>query len=468
MSPEPPLLAGEDASQTTSRQQGHVVEVDESGDIVLDVTFETSHAVLKKSRKALPPADRTLKPRPPATTKVAYRVRIAALKGNSRYFAHLFSNPQFSEARLVAETHDGLMARGVNPSEAGARDLPFIALVDDDEATQAAGRELVFEDMLRILHRKPIKTAKVVMPYAVTLAIVADRFDCVDTVARTLNGHHKFKWPIINSRPLTIDDRGRMAEVEQTMRQKVLVSWLLGQPLRLQQATRELIVRGSSLWSAFHDADANTERAAAWWNLPQGLERELQHRRECILNAVASVQRHFFKLYASRDRQCKLGYDSSAACDSFQLGQMLKFLTSKELLYLVDFSPGSLDSVPDTSRLDLEELVTTLKQFPNYQVDRHHINCGPQIRIKPIMDYLRTMLSANVISISHADWTRRRADVSWAERKDSNGAGDSGHTFAFTRAIANDQRLHHEGTFHADRIAKSLFTADSWDWTPEA
>lgn len=191
---------------------------------------------------------------------------------------------------------------------------------------------------------------------------------------------------------------------------------------------------------------------------------ELRHRRECILNTIASVQRHFLNLYASRDRQCKLGYDSSAACDSFQLGQMLKFLTSREMLYLVDFSPLSLDLVPDTSRLDLEELIATLKQFPNYQVDRHHTNCGPQTRIKPIMDYLRSMLSANVISISHANWTKRRVEASWAEHKGDN----DGCTFAFTRAISNDQRLHQEGTFHADRMAKSLFTAGSWDWTPEA
>ncbi|EQL01574.1 protein related to hydroxyproline-rich glycoprotein [Ophiocordyceps sinensis CO18] len=456
MSSEPPLPADRDASG------GHVVEVDEAGDIVLDVTFETSPAVLNKSRKALPPADRTLNSRPKApkpTIKVAYRVSISALKGTSRYFAHLFSNPQFSEARLVAETHNGLVARGVKPSAAGARDLPFIALVDDDEATQAAGREIVFEDMLRILHRRPIKTAKVVMSYAVTLAIVADRFDCVDTVARILNGHHKFKWPQTSN---------KLCGKRCSSPQKVLVSGLLGQPLRLRQATRELIVRGSSLWSAYNEAEADAERTAAWWSLPQGLERELKHRRECVLNTVASVQRHFLSLYASRDRQCKLGYDSSAACDSFHLGQMLRFLTSKELLYLVDFSPASLDLVPDTSQLDLEELMATLKQFPNYQVDRHHTNCGPQIRIKPIMDYLRTMLSANVISISYADWTRRRVEVAWAERRDGNGAGNhGGHTFDFTRAIANDQRLQHEGMFHTDRMAKSLFTAESWDWTPE-
>lgn len=187
------------------------------------------------------------------------------------------------------------------------------------------------------------------------------------------------------------------------------------------------------------------------------------------MNAVASIQRHFLDLYASRERQCKLGYDTSAACDAFQLGQLLKFLRSKELLFLVDFSPASLDAVPDTSQVDIEDLVANLKQCPNYQVDKHHTNCGPHLRIKPIMDYLRTMLSANVIWISHSDWKKRRAEVSWEAVKKSKRARDEGgRTFAFTRAIANDQRLRYEGVMHADRMAMSLFTAEAWDWTPEA
>ncbi|PHH87909.1 hypothetical protein CDD83_8251 [Cordyceps sp. RAO-2017] len=310
------------------------------------------------------------------------------------------------------------------------------------------------------------------MPYAVTLAIVADRFDCVPAVARELNGRYKFKWPLTSGRPYA------GADVEQLLRQKVLVSWLLAHPLRMQQATRELIVRGSSLWGVFREADDDdddgrgpsaADRAAAWWNLPEGLEHELQYRRECILNTVASVQRHFLRLYASRDRQCKLGYDSSAACDAFQLGQMLKFLIAKELLFLVDFGPASLDIVPDTSLLDVDELLATLKQCPNYQVDKHHTNCGPQIRIKAIMDYIRSMLSANAVCISHHDWSRRRAEATWVEPEDKTRLRDEdGRPFSFTRAIANDQRLQYEGALHADRMARSLFTATSWDWTPEA
>ena len=198
---------------------------------------------------------------------------------------------------------------------------------------------------------------------------------------------------------------------------------------------------------------------------------ELRYRRECILDAISSVQRHFLRLYSSRERQCKLGYDSSAACDSFQLGQLLRFLMSKDLLFLVDFSPSSLESVPDTtSTVDILELLATLRQCPSYQVDKHHTNCGPRIRVEPVLDFIRAMLSASAVSVSLADWKRRREDVSWeaaapaAEERD----GEEGRTFEFTRALSNDQRLRMEGAIWVDRMATKVFTAGSWDWTPEA
>lgn len=195
---------------------------------------------------------------------------------------------------------------------------------------------------------------------------------------------------------------------------------------------------------------------------------ELITRRECILNTISSVQRHFIALYSSRTRQCKLGYDSSAACDSFQLGQMIQFLLSKNLLCLLDYSPASLDTIPDASRLDIEELLTILRQCPNYQIDKHHTNCGLRIRLEPILDYLRAMLSSTVVSIPHADWKRQRDRVSWAKQGLSEfDEGGKKQKFVFTRAVANDQRLRYEGALYADKMAKALFTADSWDWTPE-
>lgn len=269
-----------------------MIEVKPKGDIILDVTFETSPETLRRSRKAALAASRkagsSATPPPNLKPKVraAYRVSLGALKKHSKYFDNLLSNSHFREAKLITDAHDLLKARGSIPAEADASELPWIPIADDDEATKTAGREHTFEDMLRIIHQEPPKTTRITMSYVTTLAITADRFDCTTVVSRCLSTDLKFKWPVTNSRPMQ-DDTGRATDVEQVLRQKILVSWLLGQPMRLQQATRELIMRGSSHWSAFYNDDADT--TAAWWTLPDGLERELNLPFTHTRNVVCGV-----------------------------------------------------------------------------------------------------------------------------------------------------------------------------------
>ncbi|KAM0255961.1 hypothetical protein ACHAQJ_005265 [Trichoderma viride] len=457
-----------EAAKNTKIDGPTVVNVADAGDIILDVTFETSKETLKKTLKASALAAKKPSNAPQATlkskVKVAYRVRQDALKKHSQYFANLLSNPQFREAAIIKAAYKKLAAKKIEPAEADAADLPWISITDDDEATKAAGREHALEDILRIIHLKPPKVPRVALSEVATMAILADRFDCITVVARSLNG---IRWPATGNRPFA-DDNGRATDAEQTLREKILVSWLLSNGMRLHQAARELILRGSRLWSDY--SEEREELTAAWWHLPDGIEEELKYRRECVLNTIASVQRHFLDLYCSKERQCKLGYDSSAACDSFQLGQMLKFLTSKNLLFLVDYTSSSLEAVPDGAMINIDDLLNTLKQCPSYQVDKHHTNCGLRIRMEPIIDYIRTMLSASGTSIAHADWKKRRSEVSWTMLRDRRLSEneDDGSKFVFTRAVASDQRLRYEAAMYTDRLSKGLFTASSWDWTPEA
>lgn len=86
------------------------------------------------------------------------------------------------------------------------------------------------------------------------------------------------------------------------------------------------------------------------------------------MTALSSIPAHFLELYTHRTRnglrQCKLGYDSSSACDSFQLGEMVKFLVSKNLLSLVTFSPSYPDE-RDFAAVDVHSLLAALKQVSN-------------------------------------------------------------------------------------------------------
>lgn len=265
-----------DGSEASKKDLPPVVEIDSAGDIVLDVTFETSAGTLNQTRKAELAASRKAGTQPPdrstlkSKVRVAYRVNLSVLKKHSKYFSNLLSNSQFREAKLISDIHEKLAQLKINATEADVEDLPWIPITDDDDATKAAGRENAMEDILNIIHQRPTKTSRGTMSYVTTLAVVADRFDCVAAVARVLNTELKFKWPLTSNKPLRSDD-GRPTEAEQVLRQKILVAWLLGQPMRLQQSTREIIMRGSTLWSEFYDPDANS-MTAAWWNLPDGLE----------------------------------------------------------------------------------------------------------------------------------------------------------------------------------------------------
>lgn len=272
--------APSDSARAKHHQQ--LINVSRDGDIILSVTFLTSDATLRRARKA------AAGPKPPGHTNnnanntttttttilapkltLAYRVSVAALTKHSKYFANLLTNPSFREAQLISSTHAALAARKLKVGEADPLDLPWVLITDDDEATQSAGRQHALEDMLRIMHGLPIKTARLLMSHMTTLAITADRFDCTAVVSRSL-AHLKFKWPLTDTRPY-LDEAGRPTDVEKVLRKKILVAWLLNQPMRLHQDTRELLIRGSRLWGTYAEEEADSS-SAAWWNLPQGIE----------------------------------------------------------------------------------------------------------------------------------------------------------------------------------------------------
>ncbi|KAI0013179.1 hypothetical protein F4779DRAFT_613709 [Xylariaceae sp. FL0662B] len=443
-----------------------MINIVENGDLILDVTFENSKDTLRSVRRAQQKSA-SQEPQPALKMKVrlAFRVGLGTLKSQSKYFEKLLGNSRFKEAKDVANAFCALSLKNIKPGAADVKDLPWIKIHDDDEATHYAHRDHAFGDLLRILHGKETVTKPITMPFVTTLAVLADRFDCTATVSKYLTAGLKFKWPVTSRKPVR-DEVSRMSRNnEDTLRQKILVSWLLNQPARFQAATKEIIVNGSCRWSSF--AEDHETSDATWWYLQDGIEQELQFRRQCILNTIASVQRHFLGLYTSRTRQCKLGYDSSAACDSYQLGEMFKFLVNKNLMFLVDFSPGSLDSIEDTSLLQVDTILSTLRQCPSYQLDKNHTNCGLRTRILPILDFIQGLLSANSIPITRSTWKGNRQAAAWMPPDTENHDQAEGDQFRFTRSLAGDQRFRFENAMGADKFARDVFTASNWDWTAE-
>ncbi|KAJ4367249.1 hypothetical protein N0V85_009147 [Neurospora sp. IMI 360204] len=383
------------------------------------------------------------------------------------------------------------------------------------------------------------------------------------------------KWPPTPTR-ITKDQDGHALTLagEEVLRQKILVSWLLDFPLKFQAATRELVLYGSRQWALSAAAEGGAEEdedevsgsgsgdnnrfKARWWDLPDSLEEELSYRRNSLLSALASIPRHFLRLYivrppqprsvttggssasigacftsnaasalqaAAQGRQCKLGYESSASCDSYQLGEMIRFLCMKGLFSLVDFSPMSFDRAinqydgsgenplakvdaggngpgtgvvlfgppkkpcspggggrgPGTdtglggiSTMEISHFISILRQCPGYQIDRHHTNCGLRTRMLPVLDYVQAMLSSEIIAIKRGEWEKRREEeVSWVslaqrqENDDDNGRDKGKRVFKFTRSLAADPRMRYSSTLGTSKMAMELFLAHEWDWTAE-
>lgn len=306
-SAEPSSQDGDPSTTTSSSSSSdlpEVITIAPKGDVLLELTFETSKSTLKATRKALPkprPGQRDPPPPQPllkAKIHLAYRVDLATLKRHSKYFTNLLGDTRFREARAVESHLAGLSLRGEDPGGLDADRLPRVHITDDDEATRSAGREDVFRDMLRVLHGGGVATARpVTLLYVATLAVMADRFACAAAVSRYLSAGLKFRWPATPlPRPSGDADgvAGLSPAAEEVLRQKILVAWLLDQPVRFQAATRELVLLGSRRWSAdgagedededegedvkvdgfgtsADDATASRQEAL-WWYLPDELE----------------------------------------------------------------------------------------------------------------------------------------------------------------------------------------------------
>ena len=469
-----------------------VVEIKATGDVILDVTFENTLACTKSI-----PSDAIQKLRisraPISSSRFLYRVRLETLKKVSKYFTHLLGSDVFGEGRTIEDAFKKLASSNLKPSEIEAERLPRIMIVDEDDATRTMGREHVFRDMLRIVHGLEYLTKPITMTYLSVLVIMADRFDCLAPVQRYVTGtFSNFKYP------LTLDK-----SAEETLRQKILIFYYTNQAPRLAAASKELILRGSSRWGGY---DGSSSFTTAWWDLVDGLESmypllnphptplistaELSHRRACILRTLSSIQTHFLTLYTSRNRQCTLGYDSSPACDSFQLGEMIKFLTKKNLLSLIPFqaaSPYDPEYIwPEAYTGDIENIIATLRQCPSYQIDKNHGHCGLRSRILPMLDYVGGMVEGGV-GMRVMRWKTDRGGQSWASVKKVNmvgheaqsrnerrpfvvggeavGEDDKGKTFDFMKDRGSME--FGGSSMNVDKAAKALFTAENWVWTTE-
>lgn len=165
-----------------------------------------------------------------------------------------------------------------------------------------------------------------------------------------------------------------------------------------------------------------------------------------MLDTLTSIQKHFINLYIKKP-QCRLGYGSSPACDSFQLGEMVKFLSRKGTITMGNtFGPAPEDLEPYDGSIN--DIISRLRVCTTYQLDENHTHCGLRTRLIPILNTLELRQAAICLPC----WEVDRTEESWLDSPEQG-------RWTFTKqGLARGCEEHQK--------AKSMFTAETRDWTP--
>lgn len=98
---------------------------------------------------------------------------------------------------------------------------------------------------------------------------MADRYDCLAAVSAYMSTVFiRFKYPQF----IRLDKANNAPDIksdEEKLRQKCLIFYHTNQYQKFTEATKELVLRGSIHWNAYHE---NRGLPAAWWDLPEGIE----------------------------------------------------------------------------------------------------------------------------------------------------------------------------------------------------
>ncbi|CAI6336609.1 unnamed protein product [Periconia digitata] len=343
----------------------------------------------------------------------SYRVKSGTLRANSRYFDNLLSD-RFSEGQSLLAALEHLKISG-HEDVAGALVgvLPRIRIINVGKIGISKGSNIqnLTADFLRAIHGQPLAVAVPPVSNLANLAVLADRFDAVESLAIYVQRRKYLLATDAKSKSKT-----GSSIPEERVRQKLLVGLLFDHPPWVTRYSKHLIMRDSAQWQPGVETD---DSKALWWDLPYGIEDELIQRREYILETINSIQSHFLKLYTSGERQCKLGYDTSRECDSYQLGEMVRFFIKTSTLRL----QGTIydNTEPTYYSGDLDRLLESLRQCSSYQIDRNHAHCGLRSRMIPLLDLVQNQLSLEIgsldIGICAECWKNNRGVYAWSLAK---------------------------------------------------
>ncbi|KAJ5523928.1 hypothetical protein N7494_010578 [Penicillium frequentans] len=290
---------------------------------------------------------------------------------------------------------------------------------------------------------------------------------------------------------------------EDRLRQIALISKVLKDYDVTRVMTHTLILLGSKYW---HNGPHLPDREFLLWQyLPDKIEEELYYRRRCIMSTITDLQAHFLRAYGvledtnpvppvpaqrsiamafatshKRHFQCRAGLANGSECDIFQAGQLIRFFAMRSKTVFIgsnlidpefNTDPGSQGEDGQGNQSDLFDLsdiiaiLTTLKEFPDYQVDANHGSCGIKRRIVPIIPSIENLLlnPKSLIGLDYGRWfdafTRRATEWKTAQRAYCVDIRQS-----LIYAVHDSEKGPHRILPAANRDARLLFTAHKRNW----
>lgn len=338
-----------------------------------------------------------------------------------------------------------------------------------DTMTEAAAE--VFKNSLRT--ETPSVVAKFIQ--------IADAFNSPAVAFDILKNEYSFGKKV-NTRVFPRFDSALLKMKEDRIRQIIMISMFVKEYVISRTMMHTLLLIGSKFWTNGieipngeylrwrylpNGVEGTLEHVSGMQafltNFYFSRIEELYDRRQYIMHTITDLQAHFLRVYGAledtrdpkpapatvrpslglafststpapnRDFQCRAGLDNASQCDLFQLGQMTRFFAMRAKTMFLgsnildpDFGLDSENESDgdenerglSTPPSDIISIITSLKQFPDYQIDQNHGSCGVRRRLLPIIPCIEKYLLDPLafLGIEFDRWSVQPNDQRWKKR----------------------------------------------------
>ncbi|KAL3708296.1 hypothetical protein TMatcc_006280 [Talaromyces marneffei ATCC 18224] len=426
-------------------------------------------------------------------TVTHYRWQVSSdrLRENSPFFSALLDPNKFSEGRRFVESKTGSKGSsttrvGDEPTTESTQRLPLVGL----NLTRLTGKhrieslELFLKALLSaydldLSAKMGIEIAHQSVPVIAGLVEISDLFSSSDVISDALR-HANYRPSIKGIQSLEVFSSSLLKLSDERLRQIIYIAMFTQHDTIFRVASHALVLTGSVRWSD-GGIGLNKYGKHRWSYLDTGIEEELYYRRQCIMNTITDLQAHFLRAYGALEDdverskpqpkhnmlmtavssnakpfQCRWGFDNSKACDSFHLGEMVRFFTmrSKTIFLgstLIDpgYENGSeeeddddddgedeqnnvkkssgtersqpqdeaVDRTANVASSDILSITSSLRQIPDYQIDTNHTGCGIRRRLLPVLDCIDGFIGHRRALIGLTDVTVWKSSTRATQRK---------------------------------------------------